>query len=151
MDASGLVTAAGGGTATITASAGEASGTAAVTVAQVPLRVPVDNRRVADALEAQGIDGIEVVDGRGPYVRDWSASALADADVAVVLADDWGTARLVETSVGPLRAFTERGGGLIVAASALHWNWWIEQRHGPLTANGNLSRAHVSRCFQEHT
>ncbi|MCY4400853.1 MAG: M60 family metallopeptidase [Gemmatimonadetes bacterium] len=108
------------------------------------LRVLVDNRRVADALEAQGIDGVEVVDGRGPYVRDWSASALADADVAVVLANDWGTAHLVEASVGPLRAFVERGGGLVVAASALHWSWWIEQHHGPLTADALLRDTGIS-------
>ncbi len=108
------------------------------------LRVLVDNRRVADALEAQGIDGVDVVDGRGPYVRDWSASALADADVAVVLANHWGTAHLVEASVGPLRAFVERGGGLVVAASALHWSWWIEQHHGPLTADALLRDTGIS-------
>jgi hypothetical protein len=107
-------------------------------------RVLVDNRRVADALEAQGIDGVDVVDGRGPYVRDWSANALADADVAVVLANDWGTARLVETSVEPLRAFAKRGGGLVVAASALHWSWWIEQHHGPLTADALLRDTGIS-------
>ena len=109
-----------------------------------PLRVLVDNRRVADALRAQGIDEVEVVGGRGPYVREWSPSALADADVAVVLANDWGTARLGETSVGPLRAFTERGGGLVVAASALHWSWWIEQHHGPLTADALLHNTGIS-------
>lgn len=109
-----------------------------------PLRVLVDNRRVADALESQGIDGVEVVGGRGANVRDWSASVLADADVAVVLANAWGTAHLVEASVGPLRAFAERGGGLVVAASALHWSWWIEQHHGPLTADALLRDTGIS-------
>lgn len=109
-----------------------------------PLRVLVDNRRIADALEAQGFDGVEVVGGRGPYVRDWTASALAEADVAVVLANSWGTAHLVEQSVEPLRAFAERGGGLVVAASALHWSWWIEQHHGPLTADLLLRDAGIS-------
>ena len=111
---------------------------------RVPLRVLVDNRRVADALEAQGFDGVEVVDRQGQDVRDWSASALADADVAVVLANAWGRAHLIEQSVGPLRAFAERGGGLVVAASALHWSWWIEEQHGPLTADALLRDTGIS-------
>lgn len=100
-----------------------------------PLKVLVDNQRVADALHAQGIEGVEVVGSRGPYAYDWSAEALADVDVAVVLANEWGTLHLHEDSVAPLRAFAERGGGLVVAASALHWSWWLESRHGSLTAN----------------
>ena len=109
-----------------------------------PLRVLVDNRRVADALAAQGIDGVEMVSRRGPYVSDWSTDALADVDVAVVLTNDWGTARLVEGAVGPLRAFTKRGGGLIVAGSALHWNMWIEERHGPFAGDALLEGAGLS-------
>ena len=109
-----------------------------------PLRVLVDNRAVADALEAQGIQGVEVVGRRGSWARDWTASALADVDVAVVLANDWGTVHLIEQSVEPLRAFAERGGGLVVAASALHWNWWIEQHHGPLTADALLRDSGIS-------
>ena len=110
-----------------------------------PLRVLVDNQRIADALEAQGLEGIEVVglrDDRG--VRDWSADALDDVDVAIVLANDWGTPRLVPDSVAPLRAFAEHGGGLVVAGSALHWAWWIEDRRGPLTANLLLRGAGIS-------
>ena len=107
------------------------------------LRVLVDNRRVAEALEAQGIYEVRVV-GRRRYVRDWSTSALADADVAVVLANEWGTAHLIEQSVEPLRAFAERGGGLVVAASALHWSWWLEQHQGPLTADALLRDTGIS-------
>ena len=105
---------------------------------RTPLRVLVDNRRIANALEDQGFDEVKVVDRRGPYVRDWTDNALANVDVAVVLANDWNTPRLAEASVGPLRTFAERGGGLVVAASALHWSWWIERDHGPLTAEALL-------------
>ena len=98
-----------------------------------PLRVLADNPRVVDALRRQGLSG-EVVGRRGGYA-DWSADALDDADVAVVLTNDWGTAHLVEASVAPLRAFVERGGGLVVAGSAAHWSWWIAQHHGPFTGN----------------
>ena len=109
-----------------------------------PIRVLVDSRRIADVLKAQGIDRVEVVGRLGAHVRDWSAAALADVDVAVVQANEWGTAHLVEESVAPLRTFAERGGGLVVAASALHWSWWIEQDHGPLTANALLRDTGIS-------
>ena len=102
----------------------------------VPLRVVADNQGIADALAAEGLDGVQVV-GRGPdgFIRDWSASALRDVEVAVVVANHrWGP-RLVEQSVPLLRSFVERGGGLVVAGSALHWSRWIEQRHGPFTGN----------------
>jgi hypothetical protein len=109
-----------------------------------PLRVLVDNPRVATALKAQGFNGVEVVGQGGPYVRDWSADALADVDVAVVLSNEWGTARLGEESVEPLREFVARGCGLVIAASALHWSRWIEQRQGPLTANLVLRGSGIS-------
>lgn len=109
-----------------------------------PVRVLVDNERIADALEAQGIDGVEVVGRQGSYVRDWSDDELSDVDVAVVQANEWGRPHLVGESVPSLRSFAERGGGLVVAASALHWNWWIEQRHGPLAANLLLRDAGIS-------
>ena len=109
-----------------------------------PLRVLVDNQRIADALAARGIDGVEVVGALGADARDWSAATLAEIDVAVVLANGWGTAHLLEDSVAPLRAFAERGGGLVVAASALHWHWWLESRHGPLTANSLLRGTGIS-------
>lgn len=109
-----------------------------------PLRVLVDNRKIADALAAQGLEGIEVVGLRDSWARDWSADALVDVDVAIVLANDWGTARLIPESIAPLRAFAERGGGLIVAGSKVHWNWWIEERHGPFAADRLLRGTGIS-------
>ena len=109
-----------------------------------PLRVLVDNQRIADVLEGAGFEEIEVVGSESSNVRNWSADALADMDVAVVQANEWGTPHLVPQSVGPLRTFAENGGGLVVAASALHWNWWIEQNHGELTANVLLRDAGIS-------
>lgn len=109
-----------------------------------PLKVLVDNQRIADALEDAGFEGIEVVGSGSSNVRNWSASTLADIDVAVVQANEWGTVHLVEQSVAPLRNFAENGGGLVVAASALHWNWWIEPNHGELTANVLLRGTGIS-------
>ena len=109
-----------------------------------PLRVLVDNQRIADVLEGAGFEEIEVVGSGSSNVRNWSADALADMDVAVVQANEWGTVHLVEQSVAPLREFAENGGGLVVAASALHWNWWIEQHHGELTANVLLHGTGIS-------
>ena len=112
---------------------------------EAQLRVLADNRRIADVLESQGLNDVDVV-GQGPgfWERDWSASALDSVDVAVVQVNEWGTARLTGESVAPLRAFVERGGGLIIAASALHWSWWIEDPHGPLTANVLLRGSGIS-------
>ena len=109
-----------------------------------PLRVLVDNQRIADVLEGAGFEEVGVVGSGSSNVRNWSTDALADVDVAVVQTNEWGTAYLVEQSVAPLRAFAEGGGGLVVAASALHWSWWIEQRHGPLTANVLLRGTGIS-------
>ena len=110
-----------------------------------PLRVLADNQRIVDVLEAQGLNEVEVVGrGQGFGERDWSGSALSSVDVAVVQVNDWGTARQTAESVAPLRAFVEREGGLIVAASALHWSWWIEKQHGPLTANDLLRGSGIS-------
>ena len=101
-----------------------------------PSRILVDNQRIADALVAQGLEGAKVV-GRGPghQEADWSPAALEDADVAVVQVNEWWTPRLIGSSVAALRAFVERGGGLVVAGSALHWSWWIERRYGPFTGD----------------
>ncbi|MDE0099834.1 MAG: M60 family metallopeptidase [Truepera sp.] len=46
--------------------------------------------------------------------------------------------------VAPLRAFVERGGGLVVAGSALHWSWWIERGHGAFTGNTLLRGTGIS-------
>ena len=102
----------------------------------MPLRIITDSQRIADVLAAQGLKGSKVVGG-GP-VRgegDWRASTLADADVAVVQVNEWGTPRMLSNSVAPLRAFVERGGGLLVAGSAIHWDWWSEDKYGPFVGN----------------
>ncbi len=109
-----------------------------------PLRILADNQRIADALSGQGLNGVDVVGRRGGHVRDWSVSALADADVAVVQTNEWGAAYLVEDFVAPLRAFVERGGGVVIAGSAQHWSWWIEQHHGPFTADALLRGTGIS-------
>ena len=110
-----------------------------------PLRVLADNQRVAGALKAQGLEGVDVVGrGQGSRDRDWSANALGDADVAVVQVNEWGTARLTGESVAPLRAFVESGGGLVIAGSALHWSWWIEGDHGAFAGNTLLLGTGIS-------
>ena len=108
-----------------------------------PLRALVDNERIADALERQGLEGVAVVGRRGSG-RNWSKGALDDVDVAVVQTNEWGTAHLTEAFVAPLRAFVEGGGGLVVAGSALHWSWWIEAYHGALPANALLRGTGIS-------
>ncbi len=112
---------------------------------RLPLRVLVDNRRVADALEAHGLKAVEVVgSGPGGEDRDWNANSLNDVDVAVVQVNEWGTAHLVGESLAPLRAFVERGGGLVIAGSALHWSWWVERHHGPFAGNVLLRGTGIS-------
>ena len=108
------------------------------------LKVLVDNHRIADALDGAGFEEVAVVGSGSSNVRNWNADALADIDVAVVQTNEWGTAHLVEQSVAPLRTFAEHGAGVVVAASALHWDWWIEQHHGELTANALLHGTGIS-------
>ena len=110
-----------------------------------PPRVVADNQGIADALVAQGFNGVKVVDAQGRYgPRYWNASALAGADVAVVVVNHrWGE-RLVPRDVAALRGFTERGGGLVIAGSAMHWSWWIEERHGPFTGEALLKGTGIS-------
>ena len=110
----------------------------------VPLRVLVDNPRIADALQAQGLEGAEVVGRRGQYQRDWSASALDDVDVVVVLTNYWHKLTLAPEFVPPLHAFVERGGGLVIAGSALHWEWWIRKHFGRFTGDALLEGAGIS-------
>ena len=117
--------------------AGEQGGSA-------PLRALVDNPRIADALRAQGVEGVQVVGRHGHHERDWSAGVLDDVDVVVVLTNHWGTATLAPEFVHPLRAFVERGGGLVVAGSALHWDWWIRERLGRFTGNALLEGTGLS-------
>ena len=91
VDASGLVTAAGNGTATITASAGSASGSAVVTVTQSVVSVAVSPS--ATELTAWGETvqlAAEAIDENGHAVAgaefSWESS---DAGVATVDAGAW--------------------------------------------------------------
>ena len=106
VDASGLVTSAGNGSATITATAGSVSGTAAVTVAQVVTAVAVSP--AADTLVAFG-DTVrlvaEAIDANGHGVAGseffWSSSdplvARVD-DAGLVTGVDEGTATITATA-----------------------------------------------------
>ena len=107
VDASGLVTAAGNGTATITASAGTASGTAAVTVMQAPgsvvvepaeatLTVPGDTVRLA--ARAFDANGSEVADAQFSWESDDPAVATVDS-TGLVTATGNGTA-IITASTG---------------------------------------------------
>ena len=89
VDGSGLVTAAGNGTATITASAGGASGTATVTVAQevstVALTPAVDTLVAGDTLRLTA----EAADVNG-HVVGGAEFAWASGDTAVAVVDATG-------------------------------------------------------------
>ena len=101
VDGSGLVTAAGNGTATITASAGEAVGTAAVTVAQVVSAV-----RIVEGDDQMGAQGrtlpvpltVRLVDGNEHPVAGARVDFVVDdrhgvADPPSAIADDSGHAQ----------------------------------------------------------
>ena len=107
VSAAGLVTAAGNGTATVTATAGSASGTAAVTVDQAPVSVVVEP---ADALVVSGETlrlSAEAADANGHAIPDpalaWESSDTLVATVnsaGLVTAVDIGTATMTATA-GP--------------------------------------------------
>ena len=80
VDTSGLVTAVANGTAAVTATAGSASGTAAITVAQVPVGVAI----APDSLDFAAIDDTARVEAT--FV-DANGHALADAGAEWVSAD----------------------------------------------------------------
>lgn len=110
-----------------------------------PPRVLADNERIADTLDRQGLRRVDVVENRkGTSDRDWSANALEGVDVVVAQVNEWGTARLAGASVPLLREFIERGGGLVIAGSALHWNWWITGDRGPFAGNALLRGTGIS-------
>ena len=92
VNGSGLVTAAGNGTATITASAGSASGTAAVTVAQVVTVVTImpvaGTLTTGDTLRLVG----EVLDSNHHPVRG-AELAWSSSDVSVAMVDASGLVR----------------------------------------------------------
>ncbi len=96
VDGSGLVTAAGNGTATITATAGSALGTAAVTVAQEVNAVTVSP--ATDTLVALGDTlrlSAEAIDANGHVVEE-TAFTWASADTLVAVVDSTGLVTGIE-------------------------------------------------------
>ena len=100
-----------------------------------PLRVFAANQRIRKALDfGARAPRLGAAQGPSPDVPDLKIVGLGyprsfdDIDVAVVQINEWGTPRMSSRAayVAELRAFVERGGGLVVAGSALHWSWWIE-------------------------
>ncbi len=63
-------------------------------------------------------------------IQDWSASALAGYDVAVVQVNEWGTLHVADEDLPALEAFVADGGGLLIAGAAMHWSWWLADQ-GP--------------------
>ena len=97
VDAQGLVTAAGNGTATITATAGSASGTATVMVAQEVSTVAVSP--AADTLVAGDTLRLaaEATDANGHVVAGVDEFSWASSDTAVAVVDEAGLATGVGT------------------------------------------------------
>jgi hypothetical protein len=97
-------------------------------------RVLVDNRAVADLLVDAGCNDVRVASilerGSEPPIemRDWTASALDGIDVAVVLVNEWDCTHVRASEIASLRAFVERGGGLLIAGSNFHYAWAREDR-----------------------
>jgi hypothetical protein len=90
------------------------------------LRVLADNAAVAAVLTGHEVDVTPVVEVNGlREIKDWSATALADYDLAVVQINEWGTLKVADEDLPALRDFVADGGGLLIAGAALHWSWWL--------------------------
>ena len=96
-----------------------------------PLKIRVDNQRLADTLNQFGHSGVAVAPTnftQGLWqTRDWSWQALSNVDVAIVQINEWGTLRVHPGHIDALRLFLAEGGGLLIAGSALHWSWWLHE------------------------
>ena len=121
VSAAGLVTAAGNGTATITATSGTLSGTASVTVAQAPATVAV----TPDAVQLTTIGetaqlAAEVSDANGNAIAD-AAVTWASADEAVATVDATGLVTAVangETTVSATSGGASASASVTVMAQA---------------------------------
>ena len=108
VDDSGLVTAVGNGSATVTATSGDVSGSAAVAVAQAPAEVVVTPAEVAlTAIGEEAQLSAEVLDGGGQVIAGaavtWSSSDASVASVdgsGLVTAEGNGSATVTATSGG---------------------------------------------------
>ena len=118
VDASGLVTAAGNGTATITASAGSASGSAVVTVTQLVASVEVSPS--VDELTALGATvqlTAEAFD-RNEHVVAGSEFSWESSDVAVATVDAGGLVTGVAEGVATITASAGEASGSAVVTVA---------------------------------
>ena len=122
VDASGLVTSAANGTATITATAGSVSGTAAVTVAQVVSSVGVSPS--ADTLVALG-DTVRLVaeatDANGHDVAGVTEFVWSSSDTLVARVDDSGLVESVAEGEAAVTATASEvtGGAELTVVSPL--------------------------------
>ena len=120
VDAAGLVTAAGNGTTEITATAGSASGSAAITVAQQVTRVAI-SPAVHTLVETDTLRlAAEAVDANGHAVAE-AVFAWASSDTAVARVDDSGLVSGIAEGEATITATTSNVAGsaeLTVAAPA---------------------------------
>ncbi len=111
VDSTGSVTAVGNGTAMITATAGEASGTAAVTVDQavsaLAVTPAVDTLLVGDTLRLSA----EATDANGHAVEE-AGFAWESGDAAIVTVDSTGLVRGVAEGAATISAATESTQGI---------------------------------------
>ena len=107
-------------------------------------RVLADNDVLTELLETEGYASVETTFISLPYglwtIRDWDSAALEGIDVVVAQVNEWGTLHIAPEHIATLRSFVERGGGLVLAGSALHWSWWLSDTaddfHGNLLLEG---------------
>ena len=103
------------------------------------LRVLVDNRIVAEMLRDGGWNEVRIasiLERTDPWeTRDWSAEALSEIDVAVVQVNEWDVGHVRPSEIAALRSFVKGGGGLVIAASAMHWTWYLEEVHDDFSGN----------------
>ena len=92
-------------------------------------RILVDGFPAAQMLAARGFQDVRVtpiIYRQGLWeIRDWRREALEEVDIAIVQVNEWGTLHVDPTHIDALRSFVHRGGGLLIAGSALHWSWWL--------------------------
>jgi hypothetical protein len=94
------------------------------------IRILTDNNRITDVLRAGGLSNVETTTiypfiNRTSGTRNWSSDTLSEADIAIVQVNEWGTNRVRTEDIDGLRSFVQSGGGLIIAGSATHWDWWL--------------------------
>ena len=113
----------------------------------------VANERVAAALnDGSNIETtvVEFDPPNGLLVRaDWSASAINQYDVLVIQINEWGTLHLSYEDLLDVRAFVEAGGGLLLAGTRSHWEWWIPGLGGHDAFPGNVLLADTGIAYQD--